>query len=61
MQKGGSETEKDKERESKGCVRVELKACDTSYLGNGPSLSWGVVLSTALVAPTPPQYKYSQY
>lgn len=49
----GDEKDKERARELKGCVRAELRACDTSYLGNGPSLSWGVALSAALVAPTP--------
>lgn len=46
----------EKGRESVGCVRSELRTCDTSYLGNGPSLSWGVALSAALVATTPPKH-----
>lgn len=48
-----------RQRESKGCVRAELRACDTSYLGNGPSLYWGVALSAALVAPTPPKHTHT--
>lgn len=45
---------KDREREREGCVRTQFGACDTSYLGTGPSLSWGVAESAALVAHTPP-------
>jgi len=46
--KGGREGERERE-----------KACDTSYLGNDPSLCWGVALCAALVAPTPPSHTHT--
>lgn len=45
----------EREREQRVCQGSELSACDMSYPGNCPSLSWGVALSSALVAPTPPK------
>lgn len=41
-ERSDSERQRERERESDGCGRAELKACDTSYLGNGSSLCWGV-------------------
>lgn len=39
-EKQAERRDKQRERESKGCVMAKLRACDKSYLGSDPSLSW---------------------